>query len=292
MADGTCSEDGCDGGVYARGVCQRHYEQKRANGTLLMRGRETPTPCAVEGCSGTVLSRGWCRSHYVRWQKHGDPLGGRFRQSRATQSPQSRAPKATQCAIPGCERGGKIVRSWCGLHYSRWLEHGDPLREPPPAPPAEQRFWAKVDKNGPVPECRPDLGQCWIWTGARVPRGYGHFVPDGRLMNAHRYSYKLNVGAVADEMVVDHLCRNPPCVRPEHLEAVTPRMNALRGIGPSAANARKTHCPAGHEYDLLNTIYGSRGARFCQKCRDELNRKRRTGRPTGRRRRAEEAPPG
>lgn len=33
----------------------------------------------------------------------------------------------------------------------------------------EQRFWAKVDKNGPV--VRPELGPCWIWTGNRDPWG-------------------------------------------------------------------------------------------------------------------------
>src|SRR6478609_5365672 len=27
------------------------------------------------------------------------------------------------------------------------------------------RFWKKVDKNGPIPAHRPELGPCWIWTG-------------------------------------------------------------------------------------------------------------------------------
>lgn len=37
------------------------------------------TSCTIEGCDEPVLvaKRGWCRKHYCRWQRHGDPLGGR-----------------------------------------------------------------------------------------------------------------------------------------------------------------------------------------------------------------------
>lgn len=38
----------------------------------------------------------------------------------------------------------------------------------------EERFWAKVDKNGPMPEGRPDLGPCWLWTAAKIHCPYGH----------------------------------------------------------------------------------------------------------------------
>ena len=43
-------------------------------------------------------------------------------------------------------------------------------------------------------------------------------------------------------------CRNPACVNPDHLEPVSIRENLLRGVGPSAQHAKKTHCPAGHSY--------------------------------------------
>lgn len=30
--------------------------------------------CSIEGCDGAVRARGWCSKHYQRWKKHGDPL--------------------------------------------------------------------------------------------------------------------------------------------------------------------------------------------------------------------------
>lgn len=33
--------------------------------------------CSIEGCTNPVRARGWCRAHYLRWQRHGDPRGGR-----------------------------------------------------------------------------------------------------------------------------------------------------------------------------------------------------------------------
>lgn len=46
---------------------------------------------------------------------------------------------------------------------------------------------------------------------------------------AHRYAYELAYGPIAEGLVIDHLCRNKPCVRPDHLEAVTNAENIRRG---------------------------------------------------------------
>ena len=29
--------------------------------------------CKINGCDGPVFGRGWCNKHYVRWRRHGDP---------------------------------------------------------------------------------------------------------------------------------------------------------------------------------------------------------------------------
>ncbi|MBT2412652.1 HNH endonuclease [Streptomyces sp. ISL-12] len=67
-----------------------------------------------------------------------------------------------------------------------------------------------------------------LWTGS-TDQGYGRLRFRGRLVRAHRFSYELNVGPIPDGHQVDHLCRTPSCVRPDHLEAVTQRENVLRG---------------------------------------------------------------
>ena len=54
---------------------------------------------------------------------------------------------------------------------------------------------------------------------------------------------------------------------PEHLEPVTVRENLLRGEGPSALHAKKTHCPQGHPYAGDNLyIHPTRGLRYCRTC--------------------------
>jgi hypothetical protein len=111
---------------------------------------------------------------------------------------------------------------------------------------------------------------CWIWQGFLNPSGYGTFwfVDSNRL--SHRISYKLFVGDIPIPGSVkdpsDHLCRNHSCVNPAHQERVTPRINALRGIGPTAINAKKTHCGKGHEFTPENTKLAPSGSRICLTC--------------------------
>ena len=137
---------------------------------------------------------------------------------------------------------------------------------PNPTPP-EDRFWSKVDKDGPIPEYNPELGSCWMWTGA-LSNGYGNFyvrkgVGDYAYLGAHKFSYELENGVVDEGMEVDHLCRVRKCVRPSHLEAVTTKENLFRR--PNSESTR-TACPQGHKYDGANTYYNANGSRKCREC--------------------------
>ncbi len=136
--------------------------------------------------------------------------------------------------------------------------------------PASERFWPKVNKAGPTPSERPDLGPCWLWTGATYPAGYGQFsIAPSKPTYAHRFAFGATKG-----QVIDHLCRNRLCVNPVHMEAVTHKINILRGVGASARNAKVTHCPKGHPYDEVNT-YHYRGQRQCRACQRIRNQRRR-----------------
>ena len=112
---------------------------------------------------------------------------------------------------------------------------------------------------------------CWEWQAAQLSGGYGSFTLAGRTTVAHRFAYQYWVGPIPAGLTIDHRCCNPVCVNPDHLEAVTMKVNVLRSLtNPSAINARKTHCKRGHAFDEENTYrfrYGSGWGRACRACR-------------------------
>ena len=139
--------------------------------------------------------------------------------------------------------------------------------------PICDRLWTKVDFDGPIPIARADLGACWLWKTLRSPSSYAS-VGIGRrrqgAIPAHRMTYQLLRGAIPDGLVLDHLCRTPPCVNPWHLEPVTLRENFRRGEhNGGRAQKMRTHCPKGHPYDEANT-YHYKGHRSCIACKKML----------------------
>lgn len=80
------------------------------------------------------------------------------------------------------------------------------------------RFWAKVDKNGPVPAHAPDLGPCWLWTASTSKEGYGRFRFGEESWQSHRLSLVIATGErKPPDVQARHRCDNRPCVNPGHL---------------------------------------------------------------------------
>lgn len=111
---------------------------------------------------------------------------------------------------------------------------------------------------------------CWLWLDALDDLGYGRFRFDSQSPHelAHRVGYRLLRGPIPEGLVLDHLCRRPQCVNPWHMEAVTQRVNILRGESPAAVNAIRERCSEGH---LLTARADGRG-RVCRPCQARNSR--------------------
>ena len=126
--------------------------------------------------------------------------------------------------------------------------------------PAIEKFLSKISvvDNG-----------CWEWSAVKNQYGYAQFKLNDKIIYAHRFIYEYYHGVICPDLTIDHLCRNRKCVNPLHLEQVTHKENILRGVGITAINSKKTHCPQGHKYDNENTyhrVFRGNIGRGCKKC--------------------------
>jgi hypothetical protein len=130
---------------------------------------------------------------------------------------------------------------------------------------AHRRFWDKVDTTG----------DCWAWTASLSSDGYGRYRPThGALVYAHRFAWEMLVAPIATGSELDHLCRNPACVNPDHLEPVTKAENQRRGYSRIARQRHRTTCTHGHPLTGDNVRIRPDGGRLCRNCKREESRRR------------------
>lgn len=72
---------------------------------------------------------------------------------------------------------------------------------------------------------------CWLFKKDRAGR-YTIIRIRGKSIMAHRAMYEQEIGPIPKPLVIDHLCAQTKCIRPDHLEAVTSRVNLRRGRLP------------------------------------------------------------
>lgn len=107
---------------------------------------------------------------------------------------------------------------------------------------------------------------CWLWLGNINSNGYGVIGYQKKDYLAHRVMFASILGQIPARLTLDHLCRVRNCVNPEHLEPVSHKENCLRGDGPTARNARKTHCKYGHPFSGANLLKYRAHERKCRTC--------------------------
>lgn len=125
--------------------------------------------------------------------------------------------------------------------------------------------------------------ECWVWTAAKDPKGYGRFGIGPAKANkthfAHRIALALSEVFFTDDDYVLHKCDNPPCVRPDHL-FVGDHIGNMEDWRIKGYRQRKDACIHGHEWTQENThTYKWKGyiLRRCRECERLRSVRRKSG---------------
>lgn len=96
-----------------------------------------------------------------------------------------------------------------------------------PFRPLDERLFSRIDAEG----------DCWLWTAARTPGGYGVIGRGGGRKNGvayvHRVTWELLVGPITKDVLLMPQCRVRHCCNPDHMRPATRaellRLNEKRG---------------------------------------------------------------
>lgn len=81
-------------------------------------------------------------------------------------------------------------------------------------------FWSKVN----IVKSTKD---CWEWSGAKTPAGYGNVRINGSYKRSHRVAWELINFTIPVGYIVMHICDNPSCCNPHHLAISTRKTNSI-----------------------------------------------------------------
>lgn len=165
-----------------------------------------------------------------------------------------------ECSVITChKRAHSCAHGMCATHQLRMSRHGTLYPVTRRSNP-ELWFWSHVA----LPKQSED---CWIWLGNLDDWGYGRAVSvrvsPTRTKMAHRWVYEQRVGPIPAGEQIDHLCRIPCCVNPEHLEAVTVAENVRRGLHGELRLACRRNHPATPENTYVRKSDNARKCRVC-----------------------------
>lgn len=109
---------------------------------------------------------------------------------------------------------------------------------------------------------------CWQWVGT-LNAGYAQIAKSiagqTRGWRVHRLTYAWWFSEDPYPLDIDHMCANTSCVNPQHLQAVTTKVNNLRSENAGTINARRTHCVHGHPLYGEN-LFMEGNKRRCKAC--------------------------
>lgn len=114
--------------------------------------------------------------------------------------------------------------------------------------------------------------ECWDWSGCKDNKGYGQFSigtpPKRKYYHAHRMSYEMFVSSIPEGLVIDHLCNNPSCCNPKHLEPKTIYENGRRGFTTVRTLKLGGTCRSGRHLLLNKSDFYLRkgGHKKCRRC--------------------------
>lgn len=69
---------------------------------------------------------------------------------------------------------------------------------------------------------------CWQWRRSVDNHGYANLRWGSTIRKAHRVIYEMLREPIPAGLTTDHLCFNPGCINPWHIELVTPSENSRR----------------------------------------------------------------